>query len=286
MTAVGSGKTSYAINAGPLTLAGAMPHVMGVLNVTPDSFSDGGQFVQVDAALRQAERMLDAGAALIDVGGESTRPGATPISENQEIERVAGLIDRLCTEFGCLVSIDTSRSGVMQAAAEAGAVLINDVRALQGEGALQAACDSGLAVCLMHMQGDPQTMQSRPDYKNPVVDIMDWLNDRVSCALSAGIDRSRILIDPGFGFGKTLAHNVALLRGLREFEALGLPLLVGLSRKSMLGEITGKDVSNRLAASLAAALLAAQNGAQIIRVHDVAQTCDALKVLAAINNTQ
>ncbi len=257
---------------------------MGVLNLTPDSFSDGGRFLDRRYALDHAEEMLSAGAAIIDVGGESTRPGAASVSESEEIARTIAVIDSLVREFECPVSIDTSRATVMRAATDAGAVLINDVRSLSYAGALEAARDAGVAVCLMHMQGQPVDMQLAPEYADPVAEITAWLADRRETAIQAGIPAGHILVDPGFGFGKTLAHNVAVLRELSQFRALGAPILVGLSRKSMLGEITGRSVDDRLAGSVASATIAALNGASIVRAHDVAATIDAVKVAAAMDS--
>lgn len=255
--------------------------VMGILNVTPDSFSDGGRFAGRDDALRQAERMLAEGADVLDVGGESTRPGAGGVSVDEELERVLPVIEALARITDKPISIDTSKAGVMRAAVAAGAAMINDVRALREEGALEAAADLCVPVCLMHMQGRPRTMQQDPDYENVVDEIAAFLGARVDACTEAGIPRERIVLDPGFGFGKTVAHNVELLANLRQLRQLGLPVLAGLSRKSTLGSITGRDVDDRVAASVAAAVIAVRNGASIVRVHDVAETLDALKVAAA-----
>jgi dihydropteroate synthase len=261
---------------------------MGILNTTPDSFSDGGNCYQgerlsLDLALERGRQLLAEGAAIIDVGGESTRPGAAPVSEQQELDRVVPVVERLVAELGALVSVDTSRASVIRAAAAAGAGMINDVRALQREGALAAAAATGLPVCLMHMQGEPDTMQNRPSYQVDVVaEVSDFLQARVSACEAAGIARERILLDPGFGFGKTLEHNLTLLRRLRELAQLGFPVLVGLSRKSMLGGLLQREVDDRLAGSLALAMAAAQRGAAIIRVHDVAATVDVLKIEQAL----
>lgn len=264
------------------------PCLMGVLNTTPDSFSDGGSYYQsghlsLDLARRRAQQMLDEGAEIIDIGGESTRPGSTPVSEQEELDRVIPVVEAVAGELGALVSVDTSNPAVIRESARAGAGLINDVRALQREGALAAAADTGLPVCLMHMQGTPETMQERPQYQDPVEEVKDFLLQRVSACKAAGIGAERILLDPGFGFGKTLEHNLALLRRLGEFQALGYPVLVGMSRKSMLGHLLGREVSERLPGSLALAMAAAQRGACIIRVHDVAPTHDVLAVLAALS---
>jgi dihydropteroate synthase len=258
------------------------PRVMGVLNVTPDSFSDGGRYIATDRALDQAAQMVESGAAIIDVGGESTRPGAGPVSVQQEIDRVLPVIERLTADFDLPISIDTSKPEVMRAAATAGAGMINDVSALRAPGALETAVASGLPVCLMHMQGEPRTMQAAPQYDDVVADILSYLDERLTACEQAGMARSRLLVDPGFGFGKTLAHNLVLLSRLATFSQLGVPVLIGISRKSMLGALTGRPVEERLAASVAAALLAAQRGASIIRVHDVAETVDALNILQAV----
>ena len=255
---------------------------MGVLNLTPDSFSDGGRHVGIDAALAAAHRMLDEGAAIIDIGGESTRPGADPVSVGEECDRVLPLIERLCSERDCIVSIDTMKPEVMRAACRAGAAIINDVKALQAPGAIEVAAAEQAAVCLMHMRGEPRTMQLAPAYGAVVDEVGAFFESRIATCLAQGIPASRLLIDPGFGFGKTLEHNLELLRHLREFVALGVPVLAGWSRKSSLGAITGRPAGERLAASIAAALIAAQNGAAILRVHDVAATRDALAVLAAV----
>lgn len=258
------------------------PKVMGVVNVTPDSFSDGGQFSKPDAAHAQILSMLEAGVDIIDVGGESTRPGATPVSVQQELDRVLPVVELVRRESDVWISVDTSTPQVMQEAASAGANLINDVRALSREGALAAAVQLDMPVCLMHMQGRPADMQNNPQYDDVVAQVGGYLRERSQVALAAGMRSEQILVDPGFGFGKTLAHNLALLRALPQLAKLGYPVLAGMSRKSMLGEITGKPVEQRQAASVAAALLAAQRGANIVRVHDVAETVDALAVLYAV----
>ncbi|WP_462321335.1 dihydropteroate synthase [Halochromatium sp.] len=261
------------------------PQVMGILNVTPDSFSDGGDFVSVDAALERAERMVKEGATIIDVGGESTRPGAEPVPETVEIERVVPVIEALALRGEVPISIDTSKPAVMRAAAGAGAGLINDVFALRAPDALRTAAATGLPICLMHMQGQPRTMQQRPKYADVVADVMDFLRGRISACEQAGIARDRLLVDPGFGFGKTLTHNLTLLARLDELAELGLPLLVGLSRKSMLGAITGRGTRDRTSAGLAAAMLALARGAAIIRTHDVSPTYDAVRVFTAVAET-
>lgn len=262
------------------------PVVMGVLNVTPDSFSDGGSFVGRDKAMARAKSMLEGGAAIIDVGGESTRPGADPVSVQEELDRVIPVVELLVREFQCIVSVDTSTPEVMLAAADAGAGLINDVRALARPGALEVVASLDLPVCLMHMQGEPKTMQQGPKYQSLERDVVDFFLRRIDDCVSAGISKERLLIDPGFGFGKTLEHNVALLSGLAEFLLLGLPLLVGISRKTMIGEIIKKPVDQRLYGSVAAAVLAVERGANIVRVHDVPETVDALKVVAAVRSSK
>lgn len=259
------------------------PLVMGVLNVTPDSFSDGGRYTDVQAAIGAAQTMWEQGADIIDIGGESTRPGAQPVTGAQEIDRVLPVIQALRAETQALLSIDTSKAEVMQAACEAGADIINDVRALREPQAMQAAVDSGAAVCLMHMQGEPRTMQQAPDYQDVVAEVREFLAERVALCIAAGISRERIIIDPGFGFGKTLTHNLQLLARLPEVSALGFPVLVGLSRKSMFRSLLGlEDPAERVAASLGAATLAVDRGAAIIRTHDVAQTRQAIAVASAL----
>ncbi len=266
----------------------ARPVVMGILNTTPDSFSDGGNYyadsaLSLDLVVRRAEQMLAEGAQIIDVGGESTRPGAVTVSEQEELDRVAPVVEALVDKLGALVSVDTSTASVITESAKKGAGLINDVRALQREGALLAAATTGLPVCLMHMQGQPESMQQNPHYDDVIADVSDFLRARVAACLAQGIPSERIILDPGFGFGKTLAHNLALLRRLPELGELGYPLLVGMSRKSMVAQLLNRPVDGRLPGSLALAMLAAERGAAIIRVHDVAATVDVLKVLAAVN---
>ena len=255
---------------------------MGVLNVTPDSFSDGGRFVSHARALEHAQRMIEAGAAIIDVGGESTRPGAPVVSVEEELRRVIPVVEQLGRAGRVVVSVDTSTPQVIRAAAAAGATLINDVRGLQHPGALEAAVSTDCAVCVMHMQGEPRTMQTHPEYADVVADVRAFLQSRVAACQAAGIGRDRIVIDPGFGFGKTVAHNLALVRQLPEFVALRLPVLMGMSRKSTIGVITGRADAGRLAGSLALAVAAVLRGAHIIRAHDVAETVDALKVAHAV----
>lgn len=258
------------------------PAVMGVLNVTPDSFSDGGRFLDLDSALRQAERMAEEGAAIIDVGGESTRPGAAAVSEQAEIERVVPVIEAVASRFDVAVSVDTSKPAVMREAVAAGAAMINDVYALRREGALAEAARHDVAVCLMHMQGEPRTMQEAPHYADVTGEILEFLKAAVAGCRDAGISRDRLVVDPGFGFGKSVDHNLTLLAELHRFAELGLPLVVGLSRKSTLGALTGRPVEERLAGGLAAAVLAAERGAHIVRTHDVGRTVDALKVATAV----
>lgn len=263
------------------------PRIMGVLNTTPDSFSDGGSYYKsgrlaLELVLERAAQMLREGADIIDVGGESTRPGATAVSEQEELDRVVPVVEVLVRELDAPISVDTSSPSVISAASAAGAALINDVRALRREGALVAAAAAGLPVCLMHMQGEPDTMQKRPTYSDPVLEVSRFLQQRVEACLEAGIGPEQILLDPGFGFGKTLEHNLELLRRLPELLNLGYPLLVGLSRKSLMAKLLGREVAERLPGSLALAMAAAQRGAGIIRVHDVAATLDVLKVQAAL----
>jgi dihydropteroate synthase len=256
---------------------------MGILNVTPDSFSDGGDFFCVDAAVRRAEAMVAEGADLIDIGGESTRPGSAGVDAGEELRRVVPVVEALARRLPVPISIDTSKPDVMRAAADAGAGMINDVCALQAAGALSAAAETGLPVCLMHMLGEPRTMQQDPVYADVVSEVAAFLAARIAVCEQAGIPRARLIIDPGFGFGKSLKHNLRLLAQLDDLRSLGAPILAGLSRKSSLGAVVGRPVEGRLAASLTAAVLAVQNGAAIVRVHDVAQTVDALKILAAVS---
>ena len=254
---------------------------MGVLNVTPDSFSDGGRFLAPGAAFERALALADEGAAIIDIGGESTRPGAGPVSTEEELGRVVPLIERLRTRTAAILSVDTSKPEVMRAAAQAGADLINDVRALRAPGALQAAAESGCAVCLMHMQGEPRSMQVQPHYEEVVREVQQFLAERIEACGKAGIPAERIAIDPGFGFGKTLEHNLELLRRLGELTALGRPVVVGVSRKSSVAALIG-HLGERLYGSLALAAIAVEKGAQVIRAHDVAATVDAVRVAAAL----
>lgn len=258
------------------------PQVMGILNVTPDSFSDGGRFIGRDAALKHARDMIAAGAAIIDIGGESTRPGAAPVSVAEELDRVIPVVEAVAAQCDVVISVDTSSAEVMRAAAAAGAGLINDVRALMRPGALQAAAATGLAVCLMHMQGEPGNMQGAPQYTDVVNEVRQFLRQRVDVCVAAGIDRERLLLDPGFGFGKNDQHNLALLAALPQLAEDGI-VLAGLSRKSMIGRLLGRPVEDRLIGSVTLALLAAERGARILRVHDVAETVDALRLLQALN---
>jgi dihydropteroate synthase len=269
------------LTCGRHTLDLSRPRVMGVVNVTPDSFSDGGRHFDPVRALDHARRLTADGADIVDVGGESTRPGAAPVSEQEELDRVLPIVEQLVDD-GAVVSIDTMKPAVMRAAIDAGASMVNDVRALQERGALSAAMRNDVAVCLMHMQGKPRTMQQAPVYDDVVREVGDFLLARAEVCENAGIARDRIVVDPGFGFGKTVEHNLELLRNLREIVALGYPVVAGLSRKSTIGRLTGRDVGDRMAGSIAAALAAVQRGASIVRVHDVRETVDALRVWRAI----
>ena len=269
------------LHCGSFRLELSRPLVMGIVNVTPDSFSDGGRHLMRDAAIAHAQQLIAEGADILDIGGESTRPGAQPVSIQQELDRVMPVIEGL-RDIAVPLSIDTCKPEVMRAALSAGASMVNDINALQYQDALAAVAASDAAVCLMHKQGQPQTMQNEPHYNDVLKEVMAFLQDRITKVEAAGVSRNRIVIDPGFGFGKTLEHNLTLLRNLDKFSAMQVPVLAGLSRKSMLGKITGGDVNNRLAASVAAALLAVQRGVNIVRVHDVNATCDALKVWSVV----
>lgn len=257
------------------------PQVMGILNVTPDSFSDGGKHQQLSQALRSAEQMLADGATILDIGGESTRPGAAEVSVEEELNRVVPLVSAIRSRFDCVISVDTSKAAVMSAAVQAGADIINDVRALQAPAALETAAALQVPVCIMHMQGVPRTMQQAPDYQDVVQQVYDYLLQRAAECQQAGITAAQIILDPGFGFGKNLSHNYQLLAALDKFVQSGYPVLAGMSRKSMIGQLLDIPVSERLAGSLACATLAAYAGAQIIRVHDVKETVQAVRVAAA-----
>ena len=269
------------LRCGDKTLDLSRPIVMGVVNVTPDSFSDGGRFLPVEAAVAHGLRLAEEGAAIIDIGGESTRPGAAPVSVEEELRRVLPVVERLRQATQAVVSVDTSKPEVIREAAAAGAGLINDVRALTEPGALEAAAASGSAICVMHMQGDPRTMQRAPSYVDVVKEVKAFLDEHVQRCRAAGVSSDRIVVDPGFGFGKTLEHNLELLRRLRDLQG-EWPLLVGLSRKSMVGTLTGRSAGERVHGSVALAVIASINGARIIRAHDVAATVDALKMVAAV----
>ncbi|HEX7373765.1 MAG TPA: dihydropteroate synthase [Steroidobacteraceae bacterium] len=258
------------------------PAVMGVLNVTPDSFSDGGRYLDVHAAVEHGLRMADEGAAIIDVGGESTRPGSVAVPESEELDRVVPVIERIAQRSPVLLSVDTRKPAVMSAAVAAGAHLINDVNGLQARGALEAAARSGAAVCLMHMQGEPATMQVEPHYDDVLAEVSAYLAARAAACIDAGVPATRICIDPGIGFGKRLEHNLALLNGLPSLARLGFPVLIGVSRKSMIGMITGRPADQRLAGSFVLAAMAVERGAAIIRAHDVAGTVDAVRIAAQL----
>ncbi|WP_449124591.1 dihydropteroate synthase [Pseudomonas viridiflava] len=260
----------------------AHTHVMGILNATPDSFSDGGRYSQLDAALRHAQEMVAAGATLIDVGGESTRPGARPVSPSEEVDRVAPVVELIARELDVIISVDTSTPEVIVESARLGAGLINDVRSLRRPGALEAAAATGLPVCLMHMLGEPGDMQDNPHYQDLIGEVSAFLTDRMERCEAAGIPKDRIILDPGFGFAKTLEHNLSLFRHMEALHALGRPLLVGVSRKSMIGAVLGRPVGERLIGGLALAALAMTKGARILRVHDVAETADVVRMIAAV----
>ncbi len=272
----------YLTTAGGRSISLERPQVMGILNATPDSFSDGGRFFNLDAALRQAQAMIEGGAAMIDIGGESTRPGAASVSVAEELERVVPLVEAIAERFDTLISVDTSTPEVMRESAAVGAGLINDVRALQRPGALAVAAELQLPVCLMHMQGQPQTMQQAPRYQDVVQDVADFLLHRAAACREAGIGDELLMFDPGFGFGKTLSHNLSLLKHLPDLAAYGYPLLVGMSRKSMIDQVLGRPVDQRLAGSLGLAAYAALYGAAVIRVHDVTETVDLVRMIEAV----
>jgi dihydropteroate synthase len=258
------------------------PVVMGILNVTPDSFSDGGRFIGCDAALRQAEMIAAGGAGIIDIGGESTRPGAQGVSGQEEMDRVIPVLEAIRQAVDTPVSVDTSKATVMREAVAAGASMLNDIRALREEGAIQAAAELQVPVCLMHMQGQPRTMQDDPQYQDVVREVREFLDARVAACREAGISERLLVLDPGFGFGKTERQNMEMLANLRQFTRTGLPVLAGLSRKSTLGALTGRAVDERMPASVAAAVIAVSRGADIVRVHDVRETVDAMRVAAAV----
>jgi len=276
------------MNLGPYQLDLSSPCIMAVLNATPDSFSDGGQLygssgcLDLSRVLKHVEAFLAEGADIIDVGGESTRPGSAIVAVDEELDRVVSIVEAIAARFDVPVSVDTSTPEVIQASASAGASMINDVRALQRDGALEAAVSTDLPVCLVHMAGEPKIMQQSPRYQDVVAEVSDFLLARAHACEDAGIDRCKIVLDPGFGFGKTLEHNLTLFRAISDLSALGFPLLVGVSRKSMIGEILNKPVNQRLVGSVALAMLAAQQGAAILRVHDVAATVDMLKIMNAV----
>lgn len=263
------------------TLDLAWPHVMGILNVTPDSFSDGGRHHDLIAAVAHANEMINAGATIIDVGGESTRPGAAEVTADEELQRVVPVVEALAQRFEVWISVDTSKPEVIRAAAAAGAHIINDIRSLELPGALQAAADVGLPVCLMHRQGEPQTMQHAPHYRDVVKEVGEYLQQKIDQCVAVGISKEKLLLDPGFGFGKNLQHNYQLLAHLGEFHCFGLPILVGMSRKTMIGQLLNVGPEHRLNGSLACAVIAAMQGAQILRVHDVKETVEAMRVAEA-----
>ena len=273
---------STRLSCGSRVLDLSRPHVMGILNVTPDSFSDGGRHAGVVAALRHADAMMAAGATLIDVGGESTRPGARAVSPIEELERVAPVVEAIARELDVIISVDTSTPAVIRETARLGAGLINDVRSLSRDGALEAVASSGLPVCLMHMRGEPGDMQNDPRYDDVASEVVSFLRERMDACAAAGIPAGRVVLDPGFGFAKNLAHNLSLFNRLEQLHTLGRPLLVGVSRKSMVGQTLQRDVSHRLYGSLALAALAVAKGANILRVHDVAETVDVVRMIAAV----
>ena len=278
--------SSTRLPCGSRVLDLAHTHVMGILNVTPDSFSDGGRFSQLDAALRHAAAMVAAGATILDVGGESTRPGARAVSPVEEMERVAPIVERIHRELDVIISVDTSTPAVMRETARLGAGLINDVRSLQRDGALDAAAATGLPVCLMHMLGEPGTMQDAPHYDHLVEEVTEFLGDRIAQCAAVGIAPERIILDPGFGFAKTLQHNLSLFKHMQSLHALGRPLLVGVSRKSMIGMALNRPVGERLYGGLALAALAVAKGARILRVHDVAETVDVVRMIEAVESAE
>lgn len=262
------------------------PHVMGILNVTPDSFSDGGKHNELIQALTHANEMINAGATIIDVGGESTRPGAADVSVEQELERVIPVVEAIAQRFEVWISVDTSKPEVIRESARVGVHIINDIRSLQEPGALEAAAETGLPVCLMHMQGEPKTMQQAPQYQNVLRDVDEFFVEHIARCEAAGIKKSQLLLDPGFGFGKNLSHNYQLLAHLADYHHFGLPLLVGMSRKSMIGQLLNVGPSQRLTGSLACAVIAAMQGAHILRVHDVKETVEAMRVVEATQSAR
>ena len=272
------------LKANNKTLVLDRPHVMGILNVTPDSFSDGGEFSSLDNALLQAERMIQAGVSIIDIGGESTRPGAPEVTLEEELSRVIPAIKAIRAKSDVWISIDTSKAEVMRQAVEVGADLINDVRALQEPGALEAAANADVPVCLMHMKGQPRTMQANPSYDDVLTDVEGFLKERVEACETVGISKEQLILDPGFGFGKTIEHNYHLLAQLDKFHKLGLPILAGMSRKSMIFKLLDKAPADCMVASVTCATIAAMKGAQIIRVHDVEDTLEAMKIIEVMNN--
>ncbi len=272
----------YILSSGDKKLDLATPKIMGILNVTSDSFADGGRYMQVDLAIEHALQMIQDGADIIDIGGESSRPGSLGISEQEELERVLPVLEKLRSETDAFISVDTCKAGVMHQVIQAGADMINDINALLSAGAMQVIQQSSVAVCLMHKKGESSTMQQNPHYENVITEVKDFLKQRVEDCFQAGIYHDRIIVDPGFGFGKSIQHNLALLKNLKDLQDLGLPILVGWSRKATLGEILKCLPADRLHGSLAAAVIAIINGANILRVHDVKPTADALKVTAAV----
>ena len=273
-----------ALNCAGKLLDLTQPQIMGILNVTPDSFSDGGLFMSKEKAFVQAEKLFSEGAAIVDIGGESTRPGATPVSQQEELDRVIPLIEMVHKEFPVVISVDTSKPEVMREAVKAGAGMVNDVYALRTQGAVEMVADLDVPVCLMHMKGEPRSMQENPQYKNVISDVKDFLQQRIMECNKAGIARNNIIIDPGFGFGKTIPHNLELVKNLPEFASLDLPLMVGFSRKSTIGAILDKPASDRIMGSVSLAVIACWLGANIFRVHDVKETADALKLCYAVKH--
>jgi len=269
------------LTANGSTLNLTFPQVMGILNVTPDSFSDGGRHNNLDLAIKHAHEMIDAGATILDIGGESTRPGAAEVSDDEELSRVVPVVEALARRFDVWLSVDTSKASVIRESAAAGVHLINDIRSLQEPGAMQAAAAAGLPVCLMHMQGDPKTMQQSPHYDDLIAEVDGYFVQHIAQCLEAGIAKDKLLLDPGFGFGKNLHHNYELLARLAEFHHFGLPLLVGMSRKSMIGQLLHVSPEQRVAGSIACAVIAAMQGAQIVRVHDVKETVQAMRIVEA-----